>query len=507
MDRQLRPPSLGPIVGHTTAKTARIWIRGAEVDYQRTIGVAALGVAGEQFSQVKYFRLHREFDRTGCVEFDKLAPETQYTVRTGSLALDSTDADFLAEDEQVFDKLPKPQVWLDELGHLPEPQSEARFQTFPVSSDRIRFAFGSCRYPGFLWNTKRGDRIYKAICDRAAAKGQAAPLAFVLMVGDQIYADRANLLPLNKADTPAEFHERYSTAWGSPNMRRLMRLLPTYMILDDHEIEDNWERGRLNKDSKRVLFNMAIQYYQSYQWIHGPRTFGGKLYYTFESGGFPFFVIDTRTQRIRSDDLAANHLLGRPRKPGGDRIRGQLDELCNWLGQQQRKIGDRPKFIVSSNVFVPNPVDSLKHPEKSDSWPAFPETRRAVLEKIVTSNVNNVVFLSGDIHCSNVARITFEDNGQPLPLKAFAITSSAFYWPFPFADGDPNDYVHDSKKEGDGFDIKGKVVMHYQSFAFEQEDNFTEVDVRFNDDTSKGKIVSTVYNARGSSLKSTPLEL
>ena len=94
------------------------------------------------------------------------------------------------------------------------------------------------------------------------------------MVGDQIYADKMNrAIPLGRADSPSEFHERYVTAFGSPNMRHLLRTVPTYMILDDHEIEDNWVQGRIKDHDKRNLFQTAISAYLSYQWIHSPRNF------------------------------------------------------------------------------------------------------------------------------------------------------------------------------------------------------------------------------------------
>jgi alkaline phosphatase D len=69
------------------------------------------------------------------------------------------------------------------------------------------------------------------------------------------------------------------------------------MILDDHEIEDNWTQDRISDAGKHKLFNWAIGAYQSYQWSHGPRTWGRLLYYTFECAGYPVFVVDTRTQR------------------------------------------------------------------------------------------------------------------------------------------------------------------------------------------------------------------
>jgi alkaline phosphatase D len=122
--------------------------------------------------------------------------------------------------------------------------------------------------------------------------------------------------------------------------------------------------------------------------------------------------------------------------------------------------------------------------EKSDSWPAFPTTRLQLLQHIINGKTQNVVFLSGDIHCSNVAEMAFEyqeaGKTKTLPLKAFSITSSAFYWPFPIADGNPNSYVHDSRdpQQWDPFPIGDSgITMHYRSFGYTQEDNFTRIDI------------------------------
>ena len=109
------------------------------------------------------------------------------------------------------------------------------------------------------------------------------------MAGDQIYADMLNRhIPFGLADTEKEFRERYLTAFGAPNTRRLLRTIPQYMILDDHEIEDNWVQGRVKDSDKRTLFNLAISAYRSYQWSHCPRNHGQKLFYQFECAGTPF---------------------------------------------------------------------------------------------------------------------------------------------------------------------------------------------------------------------------
>ena len=138
----LREPGLGPIIGHTTDKGCRIWIRSGEAhdenadlsSEQRTIGVAAVieknGVKLDPKKDeitVFYFRLHREFDRTGSYFFgsdhclcgkppEPLTPQTNYTVRVGTLTID----DPFGDDQNIASeflarRLPEPKVWVDDL--------------------------------------------------------------------------------------------------------------------------------------------------------------------------------------------------------------------------------------------------------------------------------------------------------------------------------------------------------------------------------------------------------
>jgi alkaline phosphatase D len=413
-------------------------------------------------------------------------------------------------------------VWTADLVDLSSSCCHASFRTFAARAKPpgpLNFIVGSCRYPGVLWKIKEADLIFGALRSEAVGLGRhdaaalgtsisTAPVQFVLMVGDQIYADMMNRhVPLGLADTFEEFQERYHTAFGSRNMRKLLRQVPTYMILDDHEIEDNWTQDRLITATSRKVFQLAIGAYMSYQWSHSPRTYQTRLYYEFESSGYPFFVLDTRTQRFMDDvrgSLEDNHLLGRPTI--GNEEPGQLDRLLRWLVAQQGKRGDAPKFIVTSSVFAPNPITAregrkgsaeeyVRWKEESDSWPAFPTTRRAILNTIIKNGVQNVVFLSGDIHCANVAAIEFAGSPEAAKLKAFSVTSSAFYWPFPFADGEPSSFVHDSRAEGqeDTFQIDAQHSMDYRAWNFTQEDNFCRVDL----DPKTRSLTVTALNKKG----------
>jgi alkaline phosphatase D len=266
------------------------------------------------------------------------------------------------------------------------------------------------------------------------------------------------------------------------------------------------------------LFNLAISAYMSYQWSHSPRTNGRLFFYDFVCAGYPVFVLDTRTQRFKDDQtgLRDNHMLGRPSLDKKNHP-SQLDLLLAWLTKQQQEVKDAPKFIVSSSVFAPNDMSerieavandapgaatdplylaNVKRREASDSWPAYPNTRAALLAHIVQNKIQNVILLGGDIHCSCLADISFDGGGKG--LRMCAVTSSAFYWPFPFADGDPNGYVHDSRQQIDPFPIPGtNATMNYTAFGFTQEDNFTRIEL----DRAKATLTIRVYDRKGEALE------
>ena len=520
----LREPSLGPIVGHTTDTTCRIWIRGADPDdrgaYQHsnrlTVGIIALTeIDGNSIANPDnfYFRLHRKNDRTGtftlgedpCIKSDsmsqRLTPNTAYTVRLGVLIVDGPFKDDTnVPDDELAAKLPDKSVCRNELLALGKDRSSATFHTFAARDNgpgELSFIFGSCRYQGFLTRIK-SDEIFGTLLQEAEGEGLSGSnchVQFVLMAGDQIYADKISRhIPVGRADTPQEFQQRYFEAFGSGNMRRLLSRVPTYMILDDHEIENNWTQNRTDKRGKQQLFDYAIAAYENYQWRHSPRTFQPCLYYSFECNGYPFFVLDTRTQRYIDDeagDLGNNHLLGRSSTGGGKP--SQLNRLLSWLVMQQKDRGNTPKFVVTPSVFVPNTMDARESrgskyvsektkaewKMKSDSWPAFPETRRAILNCIINNEIQNVVFLSGDIHCSTVAALEFSGAVEASKLKAFSVASSAFYWPIPFFAGKPSSFVRDSKEknQADTFEIDDIHTMDYRAWDFTQGDNFCRIDL------------------------------
>ena len=190
---------------------------------------------------------------------------------------------------------------------------------------------------------------------------------------------------------------KYRVAFSQPHIAKLMSSLPTYMILDDHEIEDNWPANRNKSDD--FLYTNAINAYELYQASHGPAhelCANGqinrkleKYWYQFTDGDIEWFVTDSRTRR----NLAAN-----------DRRILDIEQeqaLCTWLINSPARV----KFVVTSVMFYP---DSKR--QDNDAWKGFPEQRLRLLETIRTHAIKNVIFISGDVHGSLTSRLTHSED-------------------------------------------------------------------------------------------------
>lgn len=462
---------LGPLIGHITNNSINIWVsmcQHADQNVDDSVKWCAFAlIDGTRYST----KLKQYNNWSGTIHIDNLEDDTQYDIKVG--ITDELDSVYeLGEDDNCYDKL--------------------QIRTLPNESftGKGTIALMSCHYPEPL---KKSDKIFKIM--KNVLDGMDPETTPVLChVGDQIYADQLNRhIPLRRADTEQEFKELYENKYKGKYFSRLVKKYPSVMTLDDHEIEDNWHMDRItdkNSSSKnaRDLFSMAINAYKLYQVSHGPNynnMDNSHLWYTFNIGPYPFFALDLRTERYNS----TGNLLGNPdpNRPGDS----QIEQLCNWLVSQP---DDVPKFILSSGIFVPFTHDEIANPSSSDTWPAYPNTRRELLKCIVDNNIQKVVFLSGDVHNAFAGTITLEHKDKR--IKMYQVVSSPLHWIFPFADGDLSKYVLDTKdyksrgclsqfrkkSKSKGFpfiDSKKKLwKMHYQMHvdSYTQMNNFAVLD-------------------------------
>ena len=404
MNMRLQPFTVGPILGAVSSNTARVWGRGDELrvrgELQRFFGAARIRKCGGVFSEPQYFKLNPNFDLTGVTVFQDLQGDTIYEYEIGAITL---NAEF------------------GELGALHLDWGDAHRASFRTAScdkaAKRSFVFGSCRYLlrlfGGAYFDDRGDKTFRTI-NKQLDEGRN--INQVLMLGDQIYADDLNILfPDTSVD---DYFRRYRDVFSQTYFANLVSRVPTYMTLDDHEIEDNWPDCKSGSDVIRK-FPAAMHAYFAYQLSHSPLfdyDENGRLtrkpshcWYYFNDGCCGFFVMDTRTERFYDDN--------------GERIRiisdVQMQALKCWLNDDSTRV----KFVATSVPFFPD----LKGGGR-DRWDSFTEQRCEILDHIRTNKIRKVVFLSGDVHSSMSAELHHTSDAD---FNVISVVSSPFYWPYP----------------------------------------------------------------------------
>lgn len=372
-------PTVGPIIGHTTTSHARIFLRGDSIKNACVFaGIRYRPLGDENWSSGVFAELEQVRDMSAILVLNDLAADTLYEYQAG-----------------WFSPM-KPVRFIETLQDLPLqwPPQIHRLRTRSSQATQPRaYVVGSCRYlrltAGIAAEPHLGDRIFAAIT-RLAEQAEP-PLSAMLMTGDQIYVDDLNLIAPDRE--LKEILLKYRVAFSQPHIAKLMSALPTYMILDDHEIEDNWPANRIKSDD--FLYANAINAYELYQTSHGPAhelsadgQFNSKLekyWYQLTDGDIEWFVTDSRSRR----NLATN-----------DRRILDIEQeqaLCAWLINSPARV----KFVVTSAMFYPD----NKRPD-NDAWKGFPAQRLRLLETIRTHAIKNVIFVSGDVHGSLTSRLT-----------------------------------------------------------------------------------------------------
>jgi alkaline phosphatase D len=447
---------LGPIVGGISHRRANLWGRAegpgilhAWLGQQPDLSDARLAAQS--------LPLTAEDGFAGVAPISGLFPDTRYHY---ALTLSSQPPDPFAG---------------------PYPQ----FTTFPLTGQPrpFNFAFGSC----FLPVDGSSGTIFKAIEDRRLKDD----LRFILLTGDQIYADNYHYNGLGSvACNLQEYRAVYQHVWSNPPFRQMLQNLPAFMTLDDHEVDDDWtwvdkERTRAQIPvwnrvwrwlKRRAPFEWkipnqrvqdALQAYWEHQGMHAPHFElpprreqsgqyslesgdPGSLAYTFTFGAAAFFVLDTRTMRVKARGWRS--ILGE----------GQWKALEEWLLEVKE---DYPlKFLVSSgSVLFRMALDIT-----GDRWPGFPRERSRLLNFLSANGIHGVYILSGDMHSSHaICANLYGPQGRPLPVWELCAS--------PFQQS-PNRWSRHTYWPWRGAPIRDQQILFHIA-----ENNFGLVRVDFND--------------------------
>lgn len=396
MSRMVNRFAVGPIVGEAGATHVRLFgalpVNTLSAGEKCQWGRVRWRREGDaDWSSARRFRVNGNFDSSGVVVLNGLQPGTRYQFQSGWIS---------SEDEAPLD-------WQ----HI----ETGCFVTNDPQAGRTRLLFGSCCYRFVGPDGKiQDDRADKIFAEMSSLAEQEKP-DFVLFGGDQVYAD--SMHSLGAAENRDDFLSLYRESFSQPQLARLLRESGSYMILDDHEIENNWP-ARADASRWTSKYPAAIKAYQIYQASHSPAAplnragtwldrDPDKFWYCFSRGPADFFVMDVRTERVLS------------RWPWQRQMISEAQESAfrRWLETEPGRI----KVLVSSVVMFPEQRRPFRG---KDAWEGFRHQRQRLLQAMADSPAEKLVVLSGDVHASLYANLTLKGGKQ-----VHSWTCSGLFWP------------------------------------------------------------------------------
>lgn len=231
------------------------------------------------------------------------------------------------------------------------------FRAFPDFDKQIEsfsFALVSCNKPKNF--NDRKELSYRNMWRNLYLEMSSQNAAFLLMVGDQVYADhkkfnawKKSLKGVSRESALELYREVYFKHWKYPEMKMTLSSFPTFMIWDDHEITNGWGSSCEHGNNRyQEIFDASRKVYEEFKHCHNPEPLPRPVegssesahrpyYYAFRYGSVAFLVLDLRGNRKIWDKDQDKKLLGRE----------QWAALRQWFESKEAK-DSKILFLVSS---------------------------------------------------------------------------------------------------------------------------------------------------------------
>lgn len=247
-----------------------------------------------------------------------------------------------------------------------------RFRTPPADDDNC----GVVTFGGTSCSHRNGAPL--------AALSQAADddLDFFIHCGDHIYADDRD-----PAVTLAEYRGKYADYWRLQGMNDLHASTGLYTTWDDHEVRNNWN-PELLRDAQ---IDAATRAFFEHRAFRRSSVDPDRIWRKFQWGrAIELFILDARSERRPSTRLTPDaQFLSR--------------EQLQWLQTSLRNSTAAFKFVVTSKPITDRLATTPA--EDSDFWAGYPAQRERLLRSIVDNRVEDVWFLSGDVHYGCITHV------------------------------------------------------------------------------------------------------
>jgi alkaline phosphatase D len=283
-----------------------------------------------------------------------------------------------------------------------------RFQTAlpPDSRATVRFGFFSCAsYTAGYYNA------YELLARE--------DLDFVVCLGDYIYAETYHDVAggravrddfigkpnphfdwiLREAGTLPEYRAKYALYRSDGALRRLHAKHPMVVTWDDHEVQNNYANGApdgglaLRSDFSRARRDASYKAFFESMPVF-PR--GGSRIYRSQRHGRTLDMMMLDSRQYRDDQPCRDRIAypcgswDRPRSLLGRRQLGFLEGRLSASEATWKVVGGQ-------SLMMPNRVHDGQY-TRFDSWQGYPQEREHLLQHILQRDIQDVVFLSGDVH-------------------------------------------------------------------------------------------------------------
>jgi alkaline phosphatase D len=253
----------------------------------------------------------------------------------------------------------------------------------------------------------------------------------VLNLGDYIYAETyysandgrggVRTDPIGFSETLEQYRAKYRLYRTDPALRRMHSLFPMISIWDDHEVQDNYAGGAGSSGglAPELRYSRARQAAAYRAFFDSMPTYGAK-------GPGNNRIYGARRFGKTVDLVLMDQRQYRADQPCGDLLRGpvcdDLDAPRSFLGRRQlnfvkKRLAGTPAAwkVMANQVMVMPTIYPGGDYIGFDSWQGYPRERRELLQHIRRRKIEDVVFVTGDIH-TFVAGDVRLDNDDRKPI-------------------------------------------------------------------------------------------
>lgn len=234
---------------------------------------------------------------------------------------------------------------------------------------------------------------------------------FFVWLGDTVYMDT---FPPIATDLVA-MRAKYRQVRSLPAVQNLLASTSVYSIWDDHELEDNWTGETVDPE----LFAAGRRAFEEYMPVREWQP-GTGFYRTFRWGkDAELFILDERSFRSASaEEVCLNDpapllpaltrvTLGLLPEPPEGCVPFLLNPARSMLGSTQK--AEFLGALLTSNATWKIIINEVPIAQffalPYDRWEGYPVERLEILEFIRFHGINNVVFVTGDMHANAIAEV------------------------------------------------------------------------------------------------------